>query len=917
MPNAPQPSAIATNVGTTVAFTASALGTPPLYFQWQFQPTNQHGFVDLPGEISTNLVMTNLSTDQAGSYQFLVSNVACSNQPSSVVSLAVSTKNALVINPNFPADQTVITNFFVTNLVSVTAGYQPIGYQWWSSNLYSGATGPVLGATGPELILSDVTTNDAGLYWAVLDNRYATVTSRVARLTVQIRPPNDDFANRTPIFPDWPELSTATVSQTNVAGFNLNATAEPGEPKHQAYGPSLSVWWSFTAPVDGHVIVNLTAPDAPQQVLAAYTGDALTDLVPVVAGSHTLTHYDFVATNHIEYVFAVDAQTPPGKPSTNLKLALTFNPNIGGPTIISQPGGGGGWDFFVLGDPVAGCRTYSQFQVLATSLDGVVYYQWQFAATTNGPFSDLPGMTNSTLVLPNVTTANQGWYRAQVSNRSPTVVFSTPVYLTVIIGPNITAQPQNAKAEACTEAQFQIAAESCTALQYQWRQNGTNVVAPNAQGVTSPTLIITNLTPANEGAYNVVVSNAHLSTNSQAATLTLTVDPVITAQPQPSTKHGCQTSTFSVTASAACPLAYQWLFQGTNLAGATNSTLTIDSVQPSDAGIYSVVVSTPYASVSSQPASLTVQTDPVIQHAPAAVTASECDTVNLAVVASPEPPCSWLTYQWQLNGANITAATNSTYSFQASAESAGQYQVLVGNRWTSTTAGPARVTVNVAPAIAQQPPSYQRVQAGAAFTNTITVQGCSALSYQWQYASPNATNFSNLALDANHQVGTNGWLVVSNAQTNDSGNYRVIASNIYTNIMSTVAVVQVFSTPGNDNFANAFSLGSASQALATGYNEFATAEPGEPHHGGQPPAHSVWWAWTNPFPSLVTVDLDGSDIKTLLGVYTGASVGNLTTIAEDASGGTNGRSRVSFMAGAGKVLFFAVNGQNAPRARTW
>ncbi len=416
----------------------------------------------------------------------------------------------------------------------------------------------------------------------------------------------------------------------------------------------------------------------------------------------------------------MDAKTA-SKYSTNISLTLTFDPDIGGPVIISQPRNSG-WDFSVLGDPQAGCRTFSQFAVQATSLDGVVYYQWQFGSSTNGPFSDLPGMTNSTLVLSNVTTVNEGWYRAQVSNRSSKVVYSIPVYLAVGIGPVIDVQPANVKAEACAEAQFQVAAESCTALQYQWRQDGTNVQAANAHGVASATLVITNLTPANEGAYDVLVSNAHLSVTSQIATLTLTLDPVITAQPQPGVKHGCDTNTFSVTATAACPLTYQWSFQGTNLVGATNRTLTIDSVQPSDAGEYSVLVSTPFASVPSQPATLVVQTDPVIVQAPASVTNRECAAVNLAVLVSPEPPCSWLAYQWQFNGTNITAATNSAYSFEASAESAGQYQVVVSNRWTSVIAGPARVTVNVAPQIAQQPLSYQRAQAGHALTNTITVQ---------------------------------------------------------------------------------------------------------------------------------------------------------------------------------------------------
>jgi uncharacterized repeat protein (TIGR01451 family) len=900
VPNPPQPSAVATNVGTTVSFTASALGTPPLSFQWQFQQTNQQGFINIPGATSTNLVMTNVSTDQAGEYQFLASNIACSNQASSVVTLTVSTNNALVLNPNLPADQTVITNSNVTNLVSVTTGFQPIGYQWWWSNLDSSFYGPLPGETGPALSLPDVQVANAGLYWAVVTNRYATNISRVARLTVQIRPPNDNFANRILFFPDWTNLPTNAISQTNVSGFNQNATAELGETSHQGFGPALSVWWSFTAPVDGQVNIDLTAPDAPQ-VLAAYSGSNLTSLVPVVAGSNTLTSYDFVATNHIEYVFAVDAQSA-SKFSTNINLSLTFNPQIGGPTIIKQPGGGSN----VLGDPLVGCRTFAGFTVQATSLDGVVYYQWQFGPTTNGPFSDLPGMTNSILVLSNVTTLNQGWYRAQVSNRS-TNVDSAAVYLTVDIGPIIDDQPQNATAEACATAQFQVTAESCTALQYQWRLNGTNVDAPNAQGAASATLVISNLTPASQGAYDVVVSNANLSVTSKPATLTLTLAPVITTQPQSITEHGCATATFSVAAAAGCPLTYQWLFQGTNLAGATNSTLTIDSVQPSNAGNYAAMVATSFTNVSSQAASLTVQTDPVIQQAPSSVTNRECDTVSLAVVAGAEPSCSFLTYQWQFDGTNITGATNHTYSFAASAQSAGQYQVVVSNFWTNIIAGPARVTVIVAPAITQQPLSSQRVQGGTAFSNTITVQGCSALSYQWQHEPPGGTNFSNVVLDANHQVGTNGWLVVSSAQSNDSGNYLVIASNIYTSVTSSVAVVQVVNVPGNDNFSNAFSLGSASNAFATGYNVFATAEPGEPDHGGQPPMHSVWWVWTNSFASLVTVNTEGSDIQTVLGVYTGTVVSNLTTIAEDAN--ANG-GPISFMAGGGTVLYFAVDGKN-------
>ena len=47
---------------------------------------------------------------------------------------------------------------------------------------------------------------------------------------------------------------------------------------------------------------------------------------------------------------------------------------------------------------------------------------------------------------------------------------------------------------------------------------------------------------------------------------------------------------FAVIASGV-GLDYQWQFNGTNLAGATNSTLTLTNVRPEQAGTYTVIVS--------------------------------------------------------------------------------------------------------------------------------------------------------------------------------------------------------------------------------------------------------------------------------------------------------------------------------------
>ncbi len=63
---------------------------------------------------------------------------------------------------------------------------------------------------------------------------------------------------------------------------------------------------------------------------------------------------------------------------------------------------------------------------------------------------------------------------------------------------------------------------------------------------------------------------------------------------------------FSVSATGPPPLSYQWYF-GTNIvAGATNQWLALNNVQPSQAGTYTVVVSIPGESETSQPVNLTV-----------------------------------------------------------------------------------------------------------------------------------------------------------------------------------------------------------------------------------------------------------------------------------------------------------------------
>ena len=61
--------------------------------------------------------------------------------------------------------------------------------------------------------------------------------------------------------------------------------------------------------------------------------------------------------------------------------------------------------------------------------------------------------------------------------------------------------------------------------------------------------------------------------------------PIIVSQPANQSVNSGQSAAFSVNASGAAPLNYQWLFDGTNaLAGATNDVLRLLEVQISQAG---------------------------------------------------------------------------------------------------------------------------------------------------------------------------------------------------------------------------------------------------------------------------------------------------------------------------------------------
>jgi uncharacterized protein YjdB len=94
----------------------------------------------------------------------------------------------------------------------------------------------------------------------------------------------------------------------------------------------------------------------------------------------------------------------------------------------------------------------------------------------------------------------------------------------------------------------------------------------------------------------------------------VTATPSILVQPANATVTAGQPATFSVSATGASPLNYQWQKNGANINGATGSSYTTPATTSADNGAkFNVVVSNAAGSVTSSPATLTVSSSAALQ----------------------------------------------------------------------------------------------------------------------------------------------------------------------------------------------------------------------------------------------------------------------------------------------------------------
>jgi hypothetical protein len=225
------------------------------------------------------------------------------------------------------------------------------------------------------------------------------------------------------------------------------------------------------------------------------------------------------------------------------------------------------------------------------------------------------------------------------------------------------------------------------------------------------------------------------------------------------------------------------------------------------------------------------------------------DNVTLSVSASPAAGTGPYMFQWQFNGANIPAATTTTYTMNKVAASAsGQYALVIGDGTGCTATRSMNLKVFPTISIDSQPTvqgpypgdgsSSSGFSVGASVPSTCPCAGSTPLAYQWQ--------FNGVAIPG----ATDPYYPINNVWLTNGGSYTALVSNTCNGatLLSSVAKLYVYDpavTPINATCSGNPGLLGLYWTNQTSANAFT----GSPTWTNSDYTISYDWAAAGPFPS--------------------------------------------------------------------
>ena len=698
-----QPTNVTVLQNSNFTLSASIGGLPPFAYQWRLNGT------PITSATNTVLTVTNAQLTNEGFYSLLVSNAygtaVSSNAFADVIDVpqALGLTNVSWFNPGMPLWFAESTNTH-DGFAAAASGLLPYGYQ---NLIRTYITGPgklsfwCNGNQGVTMTFAiDDTQQTSQQFYNGSGWRQFTyyLPAKVHMLTWTAINQNSSFYSNIVFLDDLVFIPGSTPisitsqpsNQSNLAGNNVTfSVAAVGTPP-------LNYQWYF----NGAAIPSATSASL-----------GVNDIQLNNAGSY----------------FAVVGG--PGNTVISSNAVLTVTPSA--PVISTQPAGG---------TAVSGSTFIFSSGAMGTE---PLFYQWLF----NG--SPIPGATGTSLTLTNVQFSYGGNYSLLASNSIGVIVSSNALLATYSLGDlgtaldnpgltwtttNIPWFPQtNTTHDGVSAAQSGVISGSqSSTLQttvtgpamvvYWWKVNCDSfwdALAFSANGVQQSSItgnvdwqLMTNTVGSGSQTlqWNLYpVHNAFAGGTAWVDQVQIIpiagVAPAITAQTGDVTTNTGNIVTFFVTATGTPLLHYQWQLNGADVPGWTNSTLTLNNVQPANAGTYSITVTNDFGSAAGTNAALTVNNSaPVITGQPATQTNVVNASATFNVFVKGNNPFS---YQWFFNGASINGAvSNYLVVTNLQLSSAGNYSVVVSNDYGQATSVNAKLTVISSKVIDYLPYNY-------------------------------------------------------------------------------------------------------------------------------------------------------------------------------------------------------------------
>ena len=669
-----QPLNQAVLVGATATFNVSATGDPAPAYQWEVSTNGGTSYTSISGATSASYTTPATTAGFDGNlYEVVITNGVGAGATSTAATLTL-TATPLGIT-GAPASQTVTAGSTATFTV-VAFGTPAPTYQWqWSSD--GGSTWSNVGGNTATYSTGPATAGmDGNLVQVQVSNGTATVTSPVARLTVQYAP----------------SISVALVNQAvtapAAASFAVTATADPA-PGYQ---------WAVST--DGGGTWTNIGANAPTFNTGATTAGSYLYRVTVTSG--TAPSASSTATLTVDGI-------PANGPAVIINGGSAYvTANLGTTATVAAQPAGSTYAWAISGGTFSGGGSSASTAVNSVTI--------------------IPGASGTVSV--NCTIGNPLGVAGTPGSATVSTIVAAPAN-----GPAVAVNGTASFVTANATCTATVAAQPAGST-YTWSLAGGTLLGSNPS--TVPSIAFTAGATGSVSLTCTITNAAGLAGSAGSATNCGIVAMPANAPAISVTGNGSYlTANASATASVTAPgSSFAWTISGGTFAGsASTATTASNSIAFTSGGSGSLsltcAISNAAGLAGTAGVSSTLSIVPAPTNAPAVAVNVSASAVtmgssNTASVSTSDPAGS--TYNWTISGGtfagSVTTAATASNSIAFTAGASGSVSLTCAITNAAGLGGSAG-TATVCPIVA--PPG----------TPTVTING--SASYSAPYVSPNAS----------------------------------------------------------------------------------------------------------------------------------------------------------------------------------